>query len=162
MALDTLRAQPNQNTFKVTFYNRDDIYLEKLIKQKFSASFMNNSKWVKLITALIENSSHIKECKVKPIWDDTESKRHLSLDKNTQFGFDFYDTAMEAMVSGEPTGWYAYKEIEWLDFPAVTNSINNNFPVQQDLQFIKSIIDKLGQYKLELTHDNLRLYAYLR
>lgn len=123
---------------------------------------MNNSKWVKLISALVDNSTLIKECKVKPIWDDSEPKRYLRIDANTQFGFDFYDTAMEAMVSGEPTGWYAYKEIEWLDFPKVTSSVNNKPPIQQNLQFIKAIIDNLGQYKLEMTQDNLRLYAYFK
>lgn len=123
---------------------------------------MNNSKWVKLISALVDNSSLIKECKVKPIWDDSEPKRYLRFDANTQFSFDFYDTAMEAMVSGEPTGWYAYKEIEWLDFPKVTSSVNNKLPIQQNLQFIKTIIENLGQYKLEMTQDNLRLYAYFK
>lgn len=123
---------------------------------------MNNSKWVKLISALVDNSSLIMECKVKPIWDDSEPKRYLRIDENTQFGFDFYDTAMEAMVSGEPTGWYAYKEIEWLDFPKVTSSVNNKLPIQQNLQFIKTIIENLGQYKLEMTQDNLRLYAYFK
>lgn len=143
-------------------HHRDDIYLDKLIKQKFSASFMNNSKWVKVISALVEISSEIKECKVKPIWDDKEPFRQLLLDENTKYGFDFYETAMEAMVSDKPTGWYSYKEIEWLDFPAMVKNDKHEIPAQQNLPLIKDIIDKLGQYMTELTPDNLRLYAYFR
>ena len=143
-------------------YYRDDTHLDKLIKQKFSASFMNNSKWVKLISLLVDNSFQIKECIVKLICDDKEPYRQLLFNENTQFGFDFYDNAMEAMVSGKPTGWYAYKEIEWLDFPGTTSNDNDKVAVQQNLPAIKALIDNLGQYKTELTQNNLRIYAYFK
>ena len=143
-------------------HERSDEYLDKIIQERFSTALMSNSKWVKLVSALVDNSPEIKECKVKPIWDDTEPYRRLLLDENTKYGINFYDTAMEAMVSGKPTGWYAYKEIEWLDFPSMTSGNSGKHLTQQNLQFIKTVIDNLGQYKTELTGDNLRLYAYFK
>ncbi len=144
----------------MTVHYRDDIYLDKLIKEKFSASFMNNSKWVKLISTIVANSSEIKLCKVKPIWDDKEPYRQLLFTENTRFDFDFYDSAMEAMISEKPTGWYAYKEIHWLDFPSIVKREGKTNNTQQNIQLIKEIIDSIGEYKTELTETNLRLYAY--
>jgi hypothetical protein len=143
---------------------RKDIYLDKIIEKDFSTTLMNDSKWVKLIATLIKNSVHIKECRVKPIWDDT-SKRKLLVDENKQFEIDFYKNSMESMVSGNPKGWYAYKEIEWLDFPKfieadLENEISNH--TEQDLLLIKSIIEEAGSFFMETSDSNLRLYAYVR
>lgn len=142
--------------YKVANHYREDIYLDKIIKQKFSGSFMNNTKWVKLISALVRNSGEIKECRVKPIWDDGEQCRTLLINEDRKYDFDYYDSAMESMVSGTPTGFYAYKEIEWLDFPLNTSNS------RQNIHFIKTLIESLGQFKLELTDERLRLYAYLK
>ncbi len=139
---------------------REDSYLDKIIQQKFSASFMSNSKWVKLITALVDNWQEIKECLVKPIWDDEPPSRRLLLDEHTHYNFDYYDAAMEAMISGKPRGWYAYREIEWLDFPRLVSVQNGKPAASQNLETISQIIGALGQFVIELTTDNLRLYAY--
>jgi hypothetical protein len=146
-------------------HDREGAYLNKLIKKKFTTSFMSNKKWIKLITALVENSLEIKECKVKPIWDDELPTRQLLIDEDIQFGFDFYDSSMESMISGNPKGWYAYKEIEWLDFPRIVISYDKKrtaITEEQNLELIKSKIEEIGQFHMELTNDNLRLYAYLR
>ena len=92
---------------------------------------MNNSKLIKLISTIVVNSSEIKLCKVKPIWDDKEPYWQLLFTENTQFGFDFYDSAMEATVSEKPSGWYAYKEIHWLDFPSIVNNEGKTKNTQQ-------------------------------
>ena len=96
---------------------RDGNYLDELIQQKFSTSLMSDSKWVKLIAALVANHMEVSACLVKPIWDEENPSRRLLFDENTHYNFDYYTSAMESMVSGKPRGWYAYKEIEWLDFP---------------------------------------------
>jgi hypothetical protein len=49
---------------------REDRYLDELIQQKFAVALMSNSKWVKLIAALVANAAIIKECLVKPIWEE--------------------------------------------------------------------------------------------
>ncbi|WP_155832959.1 hypothetical protein [Hymenobacter swuensis] len=142
-------------------HHRDEKYLDEVIRQRFSSAFMSNSKWVKLLSTLIANSLHIKQCRIRLIWDDTKPYRRLVFDENTQFGLDYYETSMEAMVSGKPRGWYDYKEIEWLDFPSLEISEGSAPAIQQDIETIQSLIDGTGQYRTEITADNLRLYAYL-
>ena len=123
---------------------------------------MSDSKWVRLITALVANAAEIKECLVKPIWDNVEPTRQLYLDENMHYDFNYYATAMEAMVSGKPRGWYTYKEIEWLDFPRVVTSKRVGIIDTQSLDMIKEVIDQVGQFHIELTEENLRLYAYIK
>ncbi len=150
--------------WKIPVHYREDTYLDKVIKEKFSTCLMNDSKWVKLISTFVMNVNIIKECRVHPIWEnDSKSIRRLVFDENTSYNFDYYNTAMESMISGNPTGWYAYKEIEWLDFSkTVISNTKNQIITEQNLELIKSKIEKIGQFYLELSNDNLRLYAYLR
>jgi len=143
-------------------HHREESYLEELIRDEFSVLLMSNSKWVKLIAALIANWQEVNQCLVKPIWDDKPPFRRLLFDEHTHYNFDYYAAAMEAMVSDKPRGWYAYKEIEWLDFPRQL-TINTAAPdAVQNLELIKQIIDGIGEYFIELTPNNLRLYAYLK
>lgn len=148
--------------YVVPTHFREDQYLDKLIQQKFSVSLMSNSKWVKLIAAIVANVDIVKECLVKPIWEEQEPTRHLLFDENTYYDFDYYASAVESMVSGNPRGWYAYKEIEWLDFPRFITMKEKVLPVTQDLEAIELLLSEVGQFQLELTEENLRLYAYLK
>lgn len=142
--------------YQLPVHHRDDAYLREVIREKFSTSLMSDSKWVKLLDALVANVAEVKLCLVKPIWEETAPHRQLWIDEPTRYNFDYYATAMEAMVSGKPRGWYAYKEIEWLDFPRIVNATG----ATQDLEAIKHILDSAGQFALNSTPDNLRLYAY--
>ena len=142
--------------------NRDDKYLDKLIAQKFSASFMNNVKWVKLISLTVANTSGFRKCLVKLIWEEQENLRELLFDEDTEFDFNYYNSAMEAMVSGEPAGWYAYKEIEWLDFPGVIKDSTGSIMTKQDLQQIQNLLATIGEFETEITADKLRIYCYRR
>ncbi|QKG56338.1 hypothetical protein GKZ68_06615 [Hymenobacter sp. BRD128] len=148
--------------YVVPIHQRQDFYLDKLIQQKFSSFLMSDSKWVKLLATLVANAAIIRECLVKPIWEEQEPTRHLLFDENTYYDFDYYASAMESMVSGNPRGWYAYKEIEWLDFPRFITTKGKAEPVSQDLEAIELLLSKVGQFQLELTEENLRLYAYLK
>lgn len=122
--------------------------VDSIVKHRFSASFMSDSKWVKLLKALSEIGDSIRSCKVKLIWDD--SLRDLRIDSTLSYEFDFYEHSMEAMVSGQPKGFYDYKELEWIEF-------SNQ---EQDIEKISSYIKSIGQFELEKTADGLRLYAY--
>jgi hypothetical protein len=86
----------------------------------------------------------------------------LQFDEHTRYDFDYYASAMEPMVSGKPSGWYAYKEIEWLDFPRLVVTKGKAESIMQDLDGIKLMLTGVGQFQLELTQENLRLYAYLK
>ena len=116
---------------------------ENIIKA-FSASFMNDSKWVKLLSMLSEINGSI-DAKVKLVWD-TE-KRDTWIDDTIQYELDYYQNSMESMISGYPKGWYKYKEIEWIEF-------------QSDIKVIENIINSIGKFELEEINGNLRLYGY--
>ncbi|MCW8876143.1 MAG: hypothetical protein OQK04_12260 [Kangiellaceae bacterium] len=124
---------------------------------------MNNTKWVKILKAL-SDSDLVLESKVKLVWDD--ELRDFGI-RYAGYCHDFYDTSMEAMISGYPKGFYDYKEIEWVDFPAEAEVLvnPNNLKsgtrlVAQDVQAIYKIISDIGMFELESSDSNLRLYAY--
>jgi hypothetical protein len=139
--------------------NQEEEALDKLILAAQLQPLLSNAKWVKLLTTLVAQWPLVQACQVKLIWEDTHTERWLHLDQRTRYQFDYYARAMEAMISGKPQlGWTAYKEIEWLDFPRF-------FPpkaVEQDLPAIQQHLAAVGQFRLEASTDQLRLYAYHR
>ena len=139
--------------------------IDKIIVDNHLTPVMNNKKWVKVIKALVDNFQEIKECQVKLIWEKDNNLRRLKIQEFISYNFDYYDTSMEAMISGNPKGWYDYKEIEWLDFPrkAITyENLKTNIAVEQNLELIKDILGKIGIIETKIGKDNLRLFAYLR
>ncbi|WP_046242292.1 hypothetical protein [Hymenobacter terrenus] len=137
---------------------RDDEALDKLIQSAQLQPLLSNAKWVKLLDALVKNWPFVHTCTVKLIWEEASGERRLLFDENTSFAFDYYANAMEAMVSGSPRlgGWVAYKEIEWLDFPRFAGD------AEQNLGHLQQHLAQIGQFRVEESADNLRLYAYLR
>ena len=71
---------------------------------------MSNAKWVKLLDALSSIKGMHCEAFVKLVWDS--EPRKFRLDEELGFKFDYYESSMEAMITGYPGGWYDYKEIE--------------------------------------------------
>jgi hypothetical protein len=139
--------------------SRDDVALDKVILTAKLHPLMSNAKWVKLLATLVLNWQLIQACKVKLIWEDASVERWLLLEEETSYQFDYYANAMEAMITGTPRlGWAAYKEIEWLDFPRLPN----NKAVTQDIKAIQQKIEEIGHFQLDMSSDNLRLYAYQR
>ena len=126
--------------------------IEKIILEKYTGSFMNNSKWVKLIQKIVENFSVIKKCTVKLIYD--HEIRLLDITGDEQYDLDFYSNSMEGMLTNPiAPGWMVYKEIEWISFPSDTE-------VVQDILKIKRQINMLGKFNDELTDNYYRIYAY--
>jgi hypothetical protein len=120
---------------------------------------LSNAKWVKLLTTLVAQWPLVQACHVKFIWEDARTERWLQVDEQTSYQFDYYARAMEAMISGKPqVGWVAYKEIEWLAFPRFFSSK----AVEQDLPAIQRHLETVGQFRLEVSPEQLRLYAYHR
>ena len=91
---------------------RKDDFVDQVVSKRALVGFLNNAKWVKLLHALIANHILIKECQVKLIWEKEPTDRLLCTDEHTEYQFDYYDRAIEAMITGKPRGWYAYREIE--------------------------------------------------
>jgi hypothetical protein len=113
---------------------------------------------VKLLSTLVKNWPAIHVCRVKLIWEVASVERGLLFDEDTGYVFNYYANTMEAMVSGSPRlgGWVAYKEIEWLDFPRFAAG------GEQNLRQLQQQLAQIGQFRVEESADNLRLYAYLR
>ena len=139
--------------------NRGEEALDKLILAAQLQPLLSNAKWVKLLTTLVAQWPLVQACQVKLIWDDVSNERWLQLDEHTSYQFDYYASAMEAMISGKPQlSWAAYKEIEWLDFPRFLSPK----AVEQDLPALQQHLAAVGQFRLEASPDHLRLYAYHR
>jgi hypothetical protein len=144
------------------FYQHRRAKLDKIIEQRFTVSLMSNAKWVDLLHVLTGYDSQpknpqerlhswdlVSSCRAKLVLDD-ESVRTLFLDYKV-YNFDYYDQAMEAMIFGQPSGWYDYKEIEWIEFLRDGTC---------DVERIAAAIRQRGQFALELTASALRMYAY--
>jgi hypothetical protein len=139
--------------------NRDEESLDKVILAAQLQPLLSNAKWVKLLTTLVAQWPLVQACQVKLIWEDTSNERWLQLDEHTSYQFNYYASAMEAMISGKPhLGWTAYKEIEWLDFPRFFSPK----AAEQDLGAIQRQLEAVGQFRLETSPTQLRLYAYHR
>jgi hypothetical protein len=139
--------------------NRDEEALDKLIVAAHLQPLLSNAKWVKLLTTLVAQWPLVQACRVKLIWEDAGNERWLHLDEHTSYQFDYYASALEAMISGKPNlNWTAYKEIEWLDFPRFFSLKAS----KQDLLAIQRQLEAVGQFRLETFPDQLRLYAYHR
>lgn len=135
---------------------QDDEFLDRVISKRGLVGYLNNAKWVKLLHALVTHNDLIKECQVKLIWEEKPTGRLLLLDENTEYQFDYYDRAMEAMITGKPHGWWAYREIEWLEFPRYPTGKSD----EQDFTAIQSVLASVGQFPLVLTDSSLRVEAY--
>jgi hypothetical protein len=139
--------------------NRNEEALDKLILAAQLQPLLSNAKWVKLLTILVAQWPLVQACQVKLIWEDTRNERWLHLHEHTSYQFNYYASAMEAMISGKPQlGWAAYKEIEWLDFPRFFSPK----AAEQDLLAIQRQLEAVGQFRLETSPNQLRLYAYHR
>lgn len=135
---------------------RSDEFLNRVIAKRGLVGYLNNAKWVKLLHTLVAHYALIKECQVKLIWEEDYTDRLLRIDEHTEYLFDYYDQAMEAMITGEPHGWWAYREIEWLEFPCYTAAQSE----EQDLAAIQAALASIGQLPLVLTEESLKLEAY--
>ena len=133
--------------------NSSNPKIDKIILTNYTASFMNNSKWVKLIHLLVDNAQLIERCDVKLIYDD--KIRKLIINGDEQFDFDFYENAMEAMIIDPVTpGWTLYKEIEWIRFPISGENSENIIKLKQ-------LVEKSGEFHADLTDEYYRILAHM-
>ena len=123
---------------------------EKTIEEKYSASYMNNTKWNKLIEKLTDEIAQIY-VNYKLIYSDEVN------------GFMFITPDFEPFFI-EPI---LYKEIEWIEFPTEYEDwVNENnrkagkITYQQDLHKLNEEINKIGKFELETYEDSIRLYGY--
>ncbi len=108
-----------------------------------------------LLDALTAPPDIVVQCKAKLVWDDEVRSFRLA---GAQYGFDYYDHAVEGLISGSPRGWYQYREIEWIALPRIATL--HDAPAEQELSAIRARIEGAGKFELSEDPDALRLYAY--
>lgn len=113
---------------------------------------MSNSKWVKLVYKLVENISSISKVEFKKI--QSHEIGVLSLSKDTEFGFDYWQNGFEGHNS--LGGWLTFKEIEYLKFPKHIDKPKSI----QNIDEIEKIILSVGQFEIEKNQNELKLVCY--
>ena len=139
--------------YRPTFAEQDK-ELERKINERFTTKLLSNSKWKKLIDAIVGNISSFKRIEFKKVVD--ERIGILNIDESTEYGFDYWNNGFEGHNS--LGGWLLFKEIEYLRFPA---RFNVNTPIlEQDLFEIKKLINSIGAFELIDDDDSLSLLCY--
>jgi len=137
----------SSKTFSISVqFSRDRT--DALIRERFNSSFMSNAKWVRLLEALVGVRSLVELCKVKLVWD--ESTRDMWIPSSSPFGFSYYRSSMEGMISGTPRGLYKYKEVEWIELSAEG----------ENAESIVLKLKAIGNFELERSDKGIKLYAY--
>ena len=133
---------------------RIDEKLDRIIKARFSVSYMSNSKWRKLFTVLDVPDLMLNQCYWKFI------------DNNDDFlgCFTKSDELMEEYVGDYGAGPFAFKRIEWVEICKVGKPAGyEKVPFkhwQQDIDEALEILKKTGQFETELTKRGLRIYGF--
>lgn len=129
---------------------RKVIDIEKAVAQ-FTQHLMSNSKWVRLIEAIVKNADDFKKIQFKKIQNDRIGELYLGRD--SIFEFDYWQSGFEGNNSlGD---WLEYKEIEFLIFPEIINS-----KVNQDLRKIEKYLRNIEQFCIEHDENELKLICY--
>ncbi|MEW7292899.1 hypothetical protein [Aquimarina sp. 2304DJ70-9] len=155
MAIAIINLLPiiTMRTKKAKKYDEQlDREIEKAVS-RFSEHLMSNSKWVRLIDTLVDNASKIKKIEFKKVQKNQIGELYLT--EGTTYGFDYWQNGFEGHNSFGC--WLVFKEIEYLVFPKVVNSDKQ---LEQDLTEIKDLIDKVGQFFLDIDDNGIKLICY--
>jgi hypothetical protein len=132
--------------------NQIDREIEKSVAH-FSEHLMSNSKWVRLIDKLVEESSEVQKIEFKKV--QSEQLGELYLEENTTYGFDYWQNGFEGHNS--LGGWLTFKEIEYIIFP---KAIGTEPLKEQSLIKIQELIESVGQFALDTNEDRIKLICY--
>ena len=128
--------------------------LKKLIKRKFSSSFMSNSKWKKFFIAL------------EPLEIAQAYWKFIDLDDEFLDIFIYEHNLMDKFIGdcGLYLGPCAYRRIEWLEIPYMGKNLTTpeipflNF--QQEISGIMPILNAIGKFEVEITDRGIRVYGH--
>lgn len=141
---------------KTNLVKKNDNQIEREIEKsisKFSQHMMSNSKWVKLVEKLVQNSNMILKIEFKKVQSNQIGT--LYLNEDTTFELDYWQNGFEG--SNSLGGWLTFKEIEFITFPQIVD-INKN--ITQDIKEIEKLIDSIGEFSLEINNNILKLNCY--
>jgi len=133
---------------------RIEEHLKKVIRKRFSASYMSNAKWRKLFTAL------------DPLKIEQAYWKFVDLDDEFRDRFVEKEDLMEKFVGdcGVGGGPFAYRRIEWVEIPKIgKNPMYENVPhmnFEQDITKVQRILDEIGCFETEQTARGIRIYGH--
>ncbi|WP_430815153.1 DUF6678 family protein [Carboxylicivirga sp. RSCT41] len=133
--------------------------------KKFDSSFMSNSKWSKLIHALIDNEIDIAEFEIKYVRTNHIYK---------ELGFCFEEsyennfTKFGLLDGGLTSGPANFKEIEWIEFKdnlvfCRRHNKKAELNYKKRIQYVDIIVDilnSLGSFEYEKNNYRLKIYGY--
>ena len=124
--------------------------IDELVKRKYSGSFLNNTKWYKLIDVLTIEFDEVY-INYKLIYD------------NIIKGYLFDSVDFEPYFL-EPI---KYNEVEWIEFPVEYEYWVNRDNLKagkkiynQDFKAIKLKIESIGEFRMDEFENKLKIYAY--
>ena len=127
--------------------------LEKEILKR--ASYMNNSKWFRLLTEMQDAEINIHSAYIKFLLNDRKYKFHLGGFNEKGFG------------DVSELGPFRFKEIEWILIPEryETERWNRNEKLTSEFFFqpiekIEQIIKNMGLLEYEIREEGLRIFGY--
>jgi hypothetical protein len=145
-------SNPNSKVFDFVAH---EIKIDKLIRQSFSVSYMSNAKWRKCFQLLNQVDPDIQVI-WKFVGSENDGVRH-ALPTN--------EALEEKYLSSR--FWFGpayYKEIEWLEFPAVGKPYGKeNIPAaffDQNVAKIVEALNEIGQWKIAKSDLGFRLYGH--
>ena len=123
---------------------------KSIIELKYSASYLNNTKWEKLLNNLIEEMNEVV-VKYKLVYDDVIKETIIDMIDDRPF---FIEPIL-------------YEEIEWIEFPKqYENWVNENNKkagkktYHQDVNILMEHLKMIGEFNLDIFESGIRLYAY--
>ena len=134
-------------------------YKKRIIDLRLTkTSYMSNAKWRKLFNAIEENGQCTFPARIKTIGD--EGVYHFSTNPG------IYETMNYTM-----DGWcgppVAFRDIEWIYVPTVSEierynrdeKLESKF-IQRDIAKLKKLIDEIGKFEYDFDENGLKLYGY--
>jgi len=119
---------------------------------------MSDTKWGKLFAALRESGPDLARAEIKLI--DEDEPRTIT------FSGCWPAVPHHRYLDTFDLGGVAFREIEWLEFPAVARILRHStlpaLEVPQDLEAIAATLNAVGRYPLVLNEGSLRVVGYSR
>ncbi len=125
--------------------------MKRVSGKEYPASFMNDTKWDKLLGALTGTLEVVYV-------------NYKLVHSNDIYNTLFYTPDFKPFFE-EPV---LYREVEWIEFPAeILVTVNKRASrkiiktVRQDINLIKNTIEKTGNFVSEYDSEKIKIYAYV-
>jgi|GEM_PF-148074 len=124
--------------------------------EKFSNSFLNNSKWRKLLLTIFSNTDLIQHCEINDFFSNCIVNLRIQK-KNIKFEDFIYSTHIDPFIT-TADGPISYREIEFLAFDKSWHGEFVGRLVQrkvftQDMKRIRELLSAIGKFEWE-EHDH--------